>query len=165
MLTIRLMRTGKKNQPSYKVVVTDRHNPPRGGKFVEEVGFYNPKTKEKILKKERILHWLSVGAQASDTIHNMLVTEKIIDKPKRKIIFTKKPAEAVATAEVVSKPEAAVATAEVVSKPEPTKVVSEVEATAEIVSKPEPIVAPAEIVSNAEPTTESTESTEEPKAE
>ncbi|MFA5087100.1 MAG: 30S ribosomal protein S16 [Candidatus Paceibacterota bacterium] len=90
MLTIRLLRTGKKNQPSYKVVVTDRHNPPKGGKFVEEVGFYNPKTKEKKFNKDRIIYWLSVGAQASDTLHNMLVGEKIIDEPKRKIIFTKK---------------------------------------------------------------------------
>ena len=90
MLTIRLLRTGKKNQPSYKVVVADRRNPPRGGRFVEEVGFFNPKTKEKIFNKDRIVYWLSVGAQASDTIHNMLVSEKIINAPKRKIIFTKK---------------------------------------------------------------------------
>ncbi|MFA5009052.1 MAG: 30S ribosomal protein S16 [Candidatus Paceibacterota bacterium] len=90
MLTIRLLRTGKKNQPSYKVVVTDKKNPPQGGRFVEEVGFYNPKTKEKNFAKDRITYWLSVGAQASDTVHNMLVNEKIIDQPKRQIIFTKK---------------------------------------------------------------------------
>jgi small subunit ribosomal protein S16 len=88
MLTIRLLRTGKKNQPSYKIVVADKKNPPKGGKFVEEVGFFNPKTKEKIFKKERITYWLGVGAQASDTIHNMLVNAKIINEPKRKIIFT-----------------------------------------------------------------------------
>lgn len=95
MLTIRLLRTGKKNQPSYKVVVTDKRNPPQGGKSVEEVGFFNPKTKQKQFNKERIIYWLSVGAQASDTVHNMLVNEKIIDQPKRKIIFTKKEPEPV----------------------------------------------------------------------
>ncbi len=95
MLTIRLLRTGKKNQPSYKVVVTDKKNPPQGGRFVEEVGFYNPKTKEKNFAKDRITYWLSVGAQASDTVHNMLVNEKIIDQPKRQIIFTKKATEEV----------------------------------------------------------------------
>ena len=95
MLTIRLLRTGKKNQPSYKVVITDKKNPPQGGRFVEEVGFYNPKTKEKNFAKDRITYWLSVGAQASDTVHNMLVNEKIIDQPKRQIIFTKKATEEV----------------------------------------------------------------------
>jgi small subunit ribosomal protein S16 len=95
MLTIRLLRTGKKNQPSYKVVVTDKRNPPKGGKSVEEVGFFNPKTKGKQFNKERILYWLSVGAQPSDTVHNMLVNEKIINQPKRKIIFTKKEPEPV----------------------------------------------------------------------
>lgn len=95
MLIIRLLRTGKKNQPFYKVVVTDRRNPPRGGTFVEEVGFFNPKTKEKKFNAERITYWISVGAQTSDTIHNMLVDEKIINESKRKIIFTKKAPEPV----------------------------------------------------------------------
>ncbi len=45
---------------------------------MEEVGFYNPLTKEKVLKKERILYWLSVGAKTSATLHNLLVSEKII---------------------------------------------------------------------------------------
>ncbi|HQG09498.1 MAG TPA: 30S ribosomal protein S16 [Candidatus Pacearchaeota archaeon] len=90
MLTIRLLRIGKKNQPSYKVVVTDKQNPPRGGKFIEEVGFFNPKTKEKNFNKDRVLYWLKVGAQTSDTVYNMLVNEKIINAPKRKMIFTKK---------------------------------------------------------------------------
>lgn len=125
MLTIRLLRTGKKNQPSYKVVVTDRHNPPKGGKFVEEVGFYNPKTKEKKFNKDRIVYWLSVGAQASDTIHNMLVGEKVIDEPKRKIIFTKK--------EVAASPEP------VAESPEP------VEGTeSPVVENSEPVEEPVE---------------------
>lgn len=89
MLVIRFLRTGKKNQPFFRIVVTDKKNPPRGGRFLEVVGFFNPLTKEKNLKTERIKHWLSVGAQASDTVHNLLVAEKIIEE--KKIDVHKKP--------------------------------------------------------------------------
>jgi len=82
MLVIRLLRVGKKNQPSFKIVVTDKKNPPRGGRFVEQVGFYNPLTKEKVLKKERIQYWLSQGVQPSATIHNLLVKEGILTDKK-----------------------------------------------------------------------------------
>ena len=82
MLVIRLFRTGKKNQPSFKVVVTDKRRTPRAGRFVEEVGFYNPLTKEKILRGERIKYWLSVGAKPSDTVYNLLIKEKIIEGKK-----------------------------------------------------------------------------------
>ena len=85
MLVIRLLRRGKKNQPTYKIVVTDKKNPPRGGRFVEEVGFYNPKTKERVLKKERIQYWISQGVKPSDTIYNMLVSEGIIEGGKRDV--------------------------------------------------------------------------------
>ena len=89
MLVIRLLRVGKKNQPSFKIVVTDKKNPPRGGRFVEQVGFYNPLTKEKILKKERIQYWLGQGVKPSDTVHNLLVKEGILEG--KKISVHKKP--------------------------------------------------------------------------
>ena len=82
MLVIRLFRTGKKNQPSFKIVITDKRKPVRAGRFVEEVGFLNPVTKEKILKQERIKYWLSVGAKPSPSIYNLLVSEKIIEAKK-----------------------------------------------------------------------------------
>ena len=90
MLVIRLFRTGKKKQPSYKVVVTDRNNPPQGGKFVEQVGFYNPLTKEKTFKSERIQYWMSVGAQPSDTAYNLFINESIIKGDKKKIVYKKR---------------------------------------------------------------------------
>ena len=65
---------------------------------MEEVGFYNPATKEKILKGERIKYWISVGAQPSATIHNMLIQDKVIEGkkiPKHKL--AKKPASAPST--------------------------------------------------------------------
>lgn len=82
MLVLRFLRTGRKNQPFFKIVVTDKRNPPRGGRFVEQVGFYNPLTKEKNLRAERIAYWLSVGAQPSPTVHNLLVREKVIEGKK-----------------------------------------------------------------------------------
>lgn len=89
MLTIRLLRIGKKHQPSYKIVVTDKRRAPAGGRFVEEIGNYDPKTKTRNIKKDRAQYWISVGAQPSDTVHNMLVSDKVIDQPKRKIFFVK----------------------------------------------------------------------------
>jgi len=82
MLVIRLLRTGKKNQPSFKIVVVEKQKSSTSGRYIEEVGFYNPLTKERVLKAERIKYWISVGAQPSETIHNMLISEKIIEGKK-----------------------------------------------------------------------------------
>lgn len=82
MLVLRLFRVGKKNQPSFKIVVTDKRNPTRAGRFVEEVGFYNPVTKEKVLSKERVQYWLSQGVQPSPTVHNLLVKDGIVEGKK-----------------------------------------------------------------------------------
>ena len=79
MLTIRLFRVGKKNQPSFKIVVTDKRNAASRGRFVEEVGFYDPLTKQRNLKGDRVRYWISVGAKPSPTVHNMLVTDKVIE--------------------------------------------------------------------------------------
>ncbi len=82
MLKIRFLRVGKKNQPFFRIVVTDSRKPPKGGRFIEILGFYNPLTKEKSVKKERIEYWLSQGAKASDTCHNLFIKEGIIKGPK-----------------------------------------------------------------------------------
>jgi small subunit ribosomal protein S16 len=82
MLVIRLLRIGRKNQPSYKIVVTDKRRAPKGGRFAAEVGSWNPFTKQRILKKEEIKTWLSKGAKPSDTVYNMLVEEKVIEGKK-----------------------------------------------------------------------------------
>jgi len=82
MLTIRFFRIGKRNQPSFKIVVTDKRNSSTRGRFVEQVGTMNPRTKEKTLKADRIKYWLSVGAKPSPSIHNLFVSEKIIEGKK-----------------------------------------------------------------------------------
>jgi small subunit ribosomal protein S16 len=83
MLTIRLFRVGRKRQPAYKIVVTEKKNAPARGRFVEEVGFYDPITKQKNINSERVKYWLGNGVQVSDTVFNMFVDEKIVDGPKR----------------------------------------------------------------------------------
>ena len=85
MLVIRLLRIGKKHQPSYKIVVTDKKNPPRGGRFADQVGSWNPLTKQRILKADKIKEWISKGAKPSDTVYNMLVEEKILEGKKIKV--------------------------------------------------------------------------------
>lgn len=70
---LRLRRMGKKKQPVYKMVAADSRSP-RDGKFLEAVGFYNPLTNPHTLelKEERILYWLNVGAQPSNTVKSLL---------------------------------------------------------------------------------------------
>jgi len=82
MLVIRFFRVGKKNQPSFKIVITDKRKSSTKGRFVEEVGFWNPLTKEKVLKIDRVKYWLSVGAKPSPTVFNLLISEKIVEGKK-----------------------------------------------------------------------------------
>ncbi len=72
MVKIRLRRTGAKKQPSYRVVVTDSESP-RDGRFIEIIGNYNPRTEPMTLnlQEERALHWLSVGAQMTETVQRL----------------------------------------------------------------------------------------------
>lgn len=86
MLKIRLQRTGRTNDPSYRIIVTEHQNGPKAGKAVDTVGFYNPKTKEKNINAERVQHWISKGAQASDTVHNMLVSTGVVKGKKINVI-------------------------------------------------------------------------------
>ena len=83
MLTISLQRRGKKNQPFFKIIVTEEKNSSTRGRSVEELGFYNPLTKERSLNGDRAKYWMSVGAQPSDTVYNMLVTDNVIEGKKR----------------------------------------------------------------------------------
>ncbi len=82
MLSIRFLRIGKKHQPSYKIVVVDKKRSPKSGKFIEQLGFYNPITKEKGINGERVIYWLSQGAQSSEVVHNLLIREGVIKGEK-----------------------------------------------------------------------------------
>lgn len=89
MLVIRLARIGKKNQPAFRVVLAEKGRSAKG-KFIEILGNYSPRIKAKGLKAERIKYWISKGAQPSATMHNLLVSEKIIEGPKVKAWRPKK---------------------------------------------------------------------------
>ncbi len=73
MLKIRLRRVGAKKQPSYRIVVADSREP-RDGRFIEAIGFYNPRTDPETVQVQegRALHWLSVGAQPTETAARLL---------------------------------------------------------------------------------------------
>lgn len=73
MVRIRLRRQGKRNQPSYRIVVADARAP-RDGRFIEIVGFYNPRTDPPTMRvnEERVRYWLSVGAQPTEPVARIL---------------------------------------------------------------------------------------------
>ena len=71
---IRLKRVGAKNNPIYRVVVTDGRNP-RDGRFIEEIGTYTPTRKQGVkyeIKLDRVDYWIGVGAQPSETVSQMV---------------------------------------------------------------------------------------------
>lgn len=91
MLKIRLQRIGRKNDPSFRAVLTDSKNSTKSGKFLEIVGTYNPKAGETTFKAERIKYWISKGAKLSDTMHNFLVHQKVIEGKKVNVLPKKSP--------------------------------------------------------------------------
>jgi small subunit ribosomal protein S16 len=92
MLSIRLSRTGKRKQPLYRLIVTEKSKDP-WGTFLENLGTYNPRSTPVAInfKADRIKDWISKGAQCSDTVWNMLVEQKIVTGDMRKKVrITKK---------------------------------------------------------------------------
>ncbi len=82
MLTIRLTRKGKKNQPFFSIVVIDKRRSSKGGRNVEVLGFVDPLTKRKNIDQERAKYWISKGAQPSATITNLFIEQKIMEGKK-----------------------------------------------------------------------------------
>ena len=74
---IRLKRMGSNKKPFYRIVVADSRSP-RDGKFIEEIGYYNPVSQPKQVKinDEKAVKWLSNGAQPTDTVKTLLVNKK-----------------------------------------------------------------------------------------
>jgi len=91
MLKIRLQRVGRKNDPAFRVVVVDSKRGPKSGDNVEILGSYNPRFNKAQVKPDRVKHWMSVGAQVSDTVHNLLINEKIIEGKKINVLSKKSP--------------------------------------------------------------------------
>lgn len=86
---IRMKRLGAKKRPFYRIVVADSRAP-RDGKFIEEIGYYNPISQPKVFKvdNERVEYWLGVGAKPTETVARLLKTDfeslavKVAEKKK-----------------------------------------------------------------------------------
>ncbi|HEY4516244.1 MAG TPA: 30S ribosomal protein S16 [Candidatus Paceibacterota bacterium] len=122
MLSIRLQRVGRKHEPLFRLVLTDSKNSTKSGKFLEILGSYDARRSEKAeFNNEKVLHWISKGAQPSDTVHNLLLKRSLIKGEKRNVLSRKPvPPKAEEVTPVVEAPvleavvEAPVATEEVV---------------------------------------------------
>ena len=84
MLSIRFSRVGKKKAPVYRIVVMPKHRDPWANS-TEILGHYNPRTtpKEFVVNVDRVTYWLSKGAEASDSVWNLFVEQKVVEGKKR----------------------------------------------------------------------------------
>ncbi|HSM23503.1 MAG TPA: 30S ribosomal protein S16 [Anaerolineaceae bacterium] len=87
MVRIRLRRQGLKGQPTYRIIAADKESP-RDGRFLEILGFYNPRTEPATInvKEDRVFDWLSKGAQPSDSVSQLFRTVGLMERFER---FTK----------------------------------------------------------------------------
>ncbi len=90
---IRLQRTGRKHEPTFRVVLTDHKNGPKSGKYLENLGWYDTRIKNKLdqMDVEKIKYWMTKGAKTSLTLHNYLVTNKVITGKKLNALPRKSP--------------------------------------------------------------------------
>jgi small subunit ribosomal protein S16 len=81
MVRIRLRRVGFKKQPSYRIVAADKEKP-RDGRFLEVMGFYNPRTEPATIEidEERVYDWLNKGAQPSDSVKQIFNTVGLMER-------------------------------------------------------------------------------------
>ena len=91
MLKIRLQRTGRKNDPHFRLIVTESTLKAKTSQFAEIVGTYNVKAGIFEAKKDRVNHWIGVGAQVTPTAHNLLVSKGIIEGKKINVLPKKTP--------------------------------------------------------------------------
>lgn len=91
MLVIRLARHGRKNHPTYRVVLQEKDWAPTS-KVIEILGNVNPHTDPRTiqLKNDRVSYWLKQGAQPSATMHNLLVDAGLVTGPKQRVVYGKK---------------------------------------------------------------------------
>lgn len=142
MLKIRLQRTGRKHEPTFRVVLTDSRNSTKSGKYIEVLGSYDPRKSNEKFEGEKIKEWISKGAKPTATVHNLLISHKIIEGKKINVLPKKTPPAKETT----------------VKSEQPAEVQEEIKT--EQTEQAEPEGAPA-----TETESESQPSAEEPKAE
>lgn len=91
MLKIRLQRIGRKNDPHFRLIVTESTHKPKTTKFTEIVGTYNVKAGIFETKADRVKHWMSVGATPSPTVYNLLISKGVIEGRKINVLPKKTP--------------------------------------------------------------------------
>lgn len=89
MLRIRLQRRGKKSQAAYRVVVAEKGAPIKG-RFIADLGSYNPHTNALAVDATAVEKWLKDGSQATPTVHNLFIENKVIQGEKVKVWQPKK---------------------------------------------------------------------------
>lgn len=91
MLKIRLQRTGRKNDPHFRLIVTESTLKPKTSQFAEIVGTYNVKAGIFEAKGERVNHWIKMGAQISPTVKNLLISKGVLEGKKVNVLPRKSP--------------------------------------------------------------------------
>ena len=88
---IRLKRMGAKKRPFYRIVVADSRSP-RDGRFIEEIGYYNPLTEPKVVKvnKERVNEWIKNGAKPTDTVNRLLKQASALETETKEEVVEEK---------------------------------------------------------------------------
>lgn len=81
MVKIRLRRTGTRKKASYRIVIAPS-TAPRDGRFIENIGYYQPREEPEVVvvKEDRLFHWLSAGAQPTDSVKRILTTHGFLDR-------------------------------------------------------------------------------------
>ena len=91
MLKIRLQRIGRKNEAHFRVILTDHKKAAKTGKFLKILGSYNPHKGEVIMDTEEIKRRMAQGVQVSDTVHNFLVKQGVLQAKKKNVLSKKSP--------------------------------------------------------------------------
>lgn len=91
MLAIRFQRRGRKNDPSFRIIVSEKARTPKAGNPLEVLGSYDPITKDTAINAERVKHWISKGAELSGTVNNLLISKGVIEGKKVNVLSKKKP--------------------------------------------------------------------------
>lgn len=88
---MRLQRVGRRNDPSYRIVVTDKRTGPKSDKHVDRIGSYDPKINHIKIDADKAKEWLAKGVQPSDTMYNLLISQNVIEGKKRNVLPKKSP--------------------------------------------------------------------------
>ncbi len=92
MIKIRLQRVGRVHEPVFRLVLTDSKNSTKSGKYLENLGSFDSRRGEKaVFNTERVKYWLTKGAQATGTVHNLLISKKVTTGKKINVLPKKKP--------------------------------------------------------------------------